>query len=348
MNFLPLRMVAPIGFGAFFLALASCKDQEKNAWPGPTVEEKAAEAAPAATPPAEATQPAPVAEAPAAPPAAEEADPELVRFIAYNLENWLSMDRYVDGQSTQDAPKPEKEKEAAVTLIARHRPDILGVCEIGQKSDLQDLQARLAKAGLDLPNLYHTGGADDTRHLGLLTRFPIASTTPHTDLEYSLEGRKFIMGRGVLDAVVETPNGPVHFFGAHLKSKREIPEADQEEMRRAEARLLREQVDHVLEADPETPLIVYGDMNETRGNSAVRILQGPRNGPMSLGMAYLRDSVGTTWTHFWSYQDVYSRFDYVLFSHPMTSRFEWDHCKVLDDPEVGDASDHRPLYVEFR
>ena len=343
-----LQLAAPKILGAFFLALgfSSCEEQKQAEWPGPTLEEPAAPSSAAETK-AAAEDGSMNAEKASKPGPGDKASGSI-SFVAYNLENWLTMDRYVDRQQVSDASKPEKEKQAIISLLSRSKPDILGVCEIGSEADLKDLQSRLAEAGLDLPHSYHTGGADPVRRLAMLSRFPIASTQAHNELSYQLEGRTFEMGRGILDATVETPAGPVRFIGTHLKSKREIPEADQEMMRRAEAHLVREQIESILEQSPEMPLVVYGDMNDTRQATTLRTLQGPRNGPTSMKMAFLKDSVGTSWTHFWSYQDVYSRFDYILFNEPMTDRFVWENCHVIDDPEAAIGSDHRPLYVEFR
>jgi len=149
------------------------------------------------------------------------------------------------------------------------------------------------------------------------------------------------MGRGILDAKIDSPAGELHFLGTHLKSKREIPDGDQEMMRRAEAHLLRREADRILSDNPDTQLIVYGDMNDTRQTSAIRTIQGPRDGPKSLKMAHLRDSHGESWTHFWSYQDVYSRFDYILMSPPLVSKIAWDDSRVLDGESWSKASDHR-------
>ncbi|WP_396257763.1 endonuclease/exonuclease/phosphatase family protein [Haloferula sp. A504] len=334
-------IVAPGILGAFVLALPSCdRHEELTAWEGEPV---VAEASPPAAEESSVTDPAPDAEAPEDrnTERAKQGSTDTLRFIAYNVENWLTMDRYIDGKRINGKPKPDSEKEAVVSIIARHRPDVLGLCEVGTPADLADLQDRLKAAGVDLPHAHHTGGFDDTRRLAMLSRHPFANVELHENLEYQLEGRTFGMGRGILDVTVDSPVGDIRFLGAHLKSKREIPEADQEMMRRAEAHLLREQATRILTADPTTALIVYGDLNDTRNSSAVRTVRGPRSGPLKLGMAWLKDERGQTWTHFWDFQDVYSRFDYVLFSEALTERALWDECKLLDDPEWADASDHR-------
>jgi hypothetical protein len=93
----------------------------------------------------------------------ETVSPSGLRFITYNVENWLTMDRYVDRKVLKGAPKPESEKQAVVAILARYTPDAIGLCEIGETSDLAEIQQDLKAAGLDLPHSYYTGGSDPTR-----------------------------------------------------------------------------------------------------------------------------------------------------------------------------------------
>lgn len=323
-----------LGAFAFMLLLPSCKEKPP-AWEGESV------SAESACRESQSRKAAPKAKPSAAEPNTA-SDSSQLRFVVYNLENWLSMDRYVDRKPAGTKSKPESECEAIVTILARARPDVIGICEIGTSDDLADLQNRLKAAGIDLPHAHHTGGVDPTRHLALLSRYPISATTPK-DLNYQLEDKTRGMSRGILDATVQAPQGKLRFLGVHLKSKREIPEADQEMMRRAEAHLLRRQADQILSADPTARLIVYGDMNDIRQSSAIRTIKGPKEGPKSLKMAWLKDSRGEDWTHHWSYQSVYSRFDYIFISRPLLKSIEWDDCLVIDDDEWEKASDHRPL-----
>ena len=44
---------------------------------------------------------------------------EGLRFIAYNVENWLTMDRYVDNKPLKDSPKPDSEKKAVIEILAK-------------------------------------------------------------------------------------------------------------------------------------------------------------------------------------------------------------------------------------
>ena len=336
---------APGLLGAFLLPLAllSCKDQDRSEdWAGHPKPETPAVAVAAA--PAAAPKPVtPVAADPVVD--SDPAEEGSVRFIAYNVENWLTMDRYVDGKSLKGSPKPEKEKLAIAELLADAKPDILGISEIGNEEDVKDLQAYLAKAGHPMPHTHLNRGADPTRSLVLISRFPIGKTVMRDDLTYSSKGREYAMQRGILDATVETPAGAYRFLGLHLKSKRETEDGDQEDMRRNEGHLLRREIDEILSEDPDARLVVYGDLNDTRQSSTIRTIHGGGKNPKSLLMIALKDSRGHFWTHHWDFQDVYSRIDYVLVSGALRNSIDWDRCKIIDNDAVAAASDHRPLLV---
>lgn len=336
---------APGFLGAFLLPLAlmGCKDQDRSDdWAGHPKSESPAVAV-AAAPAAAPKRVTPVAADPVVD--SEPADEGSVRFIAYNVENWLTMDRYVDGKSLKGSPKPEKEKLAIAELLADAKPDILGISEIGNEEDVKDLQAYLAKAGHPMPHFHVNRGADPTRSLVLISRFPIGKTVMRDDLTYSSKGREYAMQRGILDATVETPAGAYRFLGLHLKSKRETEDGGQEDMRRNEGHLLRREIDEILSEDPDARLVVYGDLNDTRQSSTIRTIHGGGKNPKSLLMIALKDSRGHFWTHHWDFQDVYSRIDYVLVSGALRNSIDWDRCKIIDNDAVAGASDHRPLLV---
>lgn len=345
---------APALLGAFLLplALTACKDKDRaDDWAGHPKSQSQAPTVAAAAAPAPVAPPTPAA-APA--PAPVESDPVAnsdavvagsVRFMAYNVENWLTMDRYVDGQNLKGAPKPEKEKLAIAKLLADAKPDVLGVSEIGTEEDVKDLQAYLEKAGHPMPHFHVNRGADPTRSLVLVSRFPIGKTVKRDNLTYSSKGREYAMQRGILDATVDTPAGAFRFLGVHLKSKRETDDGDQEDMRLNEGHLLRREIDAILSEDPEARLVVYGDFNDTRQSPTIRTIHGGGKNPKSLLMIALKDSRGHYWTHHWDFQDVYSRIDYVMVSSALKNSIDWDRCKIIDNDAVAGASDHRPLLV---
>jgi endonuclease/exonuclease/phosphatase family metal-dependent hydrolase len=304
-------------------------------------------------PPAPAkSEPASVVEAPkpqpTTPPAAEPASTEGLRFIAYNVENWLTMDRYVDGKNLKGAPKPEGEKQAVVDILTRHSPDIIGLCEIGEATDLADIQEKLKAAGLDLPHSHYTGGSDPTRHLGLLSKFPIVSTAKPAESEYQLEGQTFAINRGILDATVEARGKSYRFLGLHLKSKRDSEQGDQEAIRLHEARLLRRHVDSILKADADARLVVYGDFNDTRSTPAMKTITGKYNDPTYLTAIPAKDSRQTAWTHHWALHDIYSRIDFIMVTRSLRREVDFPAAKIIDDEGWDKASDHRPILAIFR
>lgn len=302
---------------------------------------------PAALPKREATSQARVTPAP---PTALgiTSDSKDLRFIAYNVENWLNMDRYVDKKNLKESPKPESEKQAVIALLARHTPDVIGICEIGQTTDLAEIQERLKAVGLHFPHSHFTGGADLTRHLGLLSRFPISSTAKPAETEYQLASQTFAINRGILDATVETNGKPYRFIGVHLKSKRDSEQGDQEAIRLNEARLLRRHLDSILSQDSAARLIVYGDFNDTRGSRPIKLITGNYNDPTYLTAIPAKDSRNDAWTHYWALHDIYSRIDLIMVSRGIRDDVDFSAAKIIDDTDWNQASDHRPVLAIFR
>jgi endonuclease/exonuclease/phosphatase family metal-dependent hydrolase len=271
-----------------------------------------------------------------------------LRFIAYNVENWLTMDRYVGQKLRKSSPKPDSEKLAVVQILTTNKPDVIGLCEIGEPKDLAEIQQSLKAAGLDLPHSQYIGGSDPIRHLGLLSRYPLTAPTSPAATQYQMQGRTFAINRGILDASFQAHGKTYRFLGVHLKSKREIEDANQEEMRVHEARLLRRHVDAILKADAQARVIVYGDFNDTRPSQAFKIVTGGYNDPGYLTALPAKDSRGEAWTHYWAPHDVYSRFDFIAVTRALKSEVDFRASRVIDDPTWNDASDHRALLAIFR
>jgi endonuclease/exonuclease/phosphatase family metal-dependent hydrolase len=280
--------------------------------------------------------------------ASDIASSEGLRFITYNVENWLVMDRYVEGKTLKGAPKPESEKKAVVELLARHKPDILGLCEIGEATDLAEIREKLKAAGLDLPHSHYTGGSDPTRHLGLLSRYPIISTAKPAETEYQLAGQTFAINRGILDATIQARGKSYRFLGLHLKSKRDSEQGDQEAIRLNEARLLRRHIDSILKPNESARVIVYGDLNDTRATPTIKTITGKYNDPTYLTAIPAKDSQNNAWTYHWALHDIYSRIDFVMVSQGLRSDVNFNASKIIDDTGWDKASDHRPVLAIFK
>jgi endonuclease/exonuclease/phosphatase family metal-dependent hydrolase len=271
-----------------------------------------------------------------------------IRFISYNVKNWLESNRFVNGKALTPKPKPADEKAAVISILTRHNPNVVGLCEIGTAADLAEIQQLLKDAGVDLPYSHFTGGADPVRHLGFLSRFPITSTCKPEKTEYQLQDKLYFWNRGVLDVTVDIHGRSLRFVGCHLKSKREVEEGDEEQMRRAESLLFRYHVDSIFAKNPDERLVVYGDFNDTRSSVTGRNITGSYNDPGYLTAIPAEDSVGTRWTHHWALHDIYARIDFIAISKNLKSDTDFSKAKILDDPEWSKASDHRALFAVFR
>ncbi|MEN9974087.1 MAG: hypothetical protein RLZZ282_93 [Verrucomicrobiota bacterium] len=271
-----------------------------------------------------------------------------LRFIAYNVENWLTMDRYVNRKLMKSSPKPDSEKKAVIQLLVKHAPDVVGLCEIGEIKDLLEIQQSLKAGGLDLPHVHFMGGSDPVRHLGMLSRYPLRVAGPPVEREFQMNGQTFAMNRGILDAALVAHGKSYRLLGVHLKSKREIEDLDQEAMRIHEARLLRRHLDAIFKSDGAARLIVYGDFNDTRPSTAFKTVTGSYNHPSYLTAIPCRDTRGEAWTHYWALHDIYTRFDFVTVSSALKPDVDFRASRILDDPTWNDASDHRPLLAIFK
>jgi len=270
-------------------------------------------------------------------------------FVAYNLKNYLKMDRRVDGEFKRDAPKPENEITELVKIIVATAPDVFGVCEIGVEADLADLKTRLASAGINYPHAALALAADKTRHVALLSKYPIVANNSQTDLTYRIGEKELSFQRGILDVTVQAAAGyQLRCLGLHLKSKREVEEASQAIMRRNEAELLRAHIDKILTEKPETNLIVYGDFNETRNELPIKVVRGRFGTPTALTDIQLADERGDRWTYYWRYADQYSRFDFIFASKGLVPEILQEKSRIHHGGANWYlASDHRPLVVRI-
>ncbi len=274
------------------------------------------------------------------------AEPERLTFCSYNLKNWLTMERSVGKPAS---PKPETERAQVVKMLATIHPDILGVCEIGTSDDLAELQQRLQAAGVDLPYTELAHGGDPVRRLALLSRLPIKARNTQTTLTYQIGAQMLPFQRGILDVTIAiTPTFDLHLLGVHLKSMRTVSEADQAEMRRNEARMLRLHVDSIFSREPGACILAYGDFNAHRNDPSIaEIMGGPRGGDTSLTDVLLRDANGEVWTHFWDAADIYSRLDYCFTSRLLRPHIDTRSSHVHTDRDFYKASDHRPLVLKI-
>ncbi len=270
---------------------------------------------------------------------------EPFTVVAYNVANWLVTDRFVDNRPVDAAPKPDDEKDAVVSIIASHKPAIVGVTEMGSRDDLEDLRRRLKAKGLDYPHVEWHEGLDPHRHVALLSQFPIVARNSKK-IAFDLNGQPQGVQRGVLDVTVEpAPGYQLRLIGLHLKSRRPVPEFDEKTLRAKEAWFVRQHIDGIFKADPKTRLLVFGDLNDTKNEYPLRELMGARSSPRRLVDIPVEDSLGQRWTHYWRTADEYARIDFFLASPTLLPEIDRAKSGINDAPDWLKASDHRAIFL---
>jgi endonuclease/exonuclease/phosphatase family metal-dependent hydrolase len=281
---------------------------------------------------------------------------ETFRVAAYNVENYLDQPT----ESRKNVKSSEAKAKVREVILAM-KPDVIAFEEMGELSALLELRDSLKSAGLDLPHYEHVTGFDTNIHVAVLSKFPIVARRPHTNDSFLLNGKRFRVSRGFTDVDIKV-NDQYQFtlIGAHLKSRRPVPTADEGELRLEEAKVLREIVDKRLAEKPDANLVVLGDLNDTYNTKAIKEIVGrgktkltdtrpaERNGdnlPNPSNPNY--SPRNETWTHYYGVEDSYSRIDYLLLSSGMTREWNKDQTYIPVIPNWGQASDHRPLLATF-
>lgn len=269
-------------------------------------------------------------------------------IATYNVGNYTLADRRVDGVFRRGYPKPEVEKSALRSVIARLDADVLVLQEIGGVEFLEELRRDLRSDGV----VYAYGGtvdaADPDRRLAWLARRRPLEVRAHSDLTCSHAGRVEPVRRGLLELRWDDAAGGLTVFGVHLKSRlvRESDDPEAAGQRRREAEAIRRRVLERSPALDDRRVVLVGDFNDTRGSPVLARFreQGTRT---LLAVVDAADSRGERWTHRFEREDTYSRVDYVLVSGAILRGPGSYRATVLDGSDVTLASDHRPVRLEL-
>lgn len=285
---------------------------------------------------------------------------ETFSVCSYNVMNWNREHRRIDDEWVENALKPEKERKAVAAILNRLHPDILGIQEVGGEEEfIQDFKNHLKREGLELPYEVRVQGEDPRIGLLLLSRFPILSHQGFVDEIYELQGRTFRVKRGFLQAQIAiNEKMKLNLLLAHLKSQK--PESgyqpSQALVRQKESGLLRAHIDDIAHDQPETPLLVMGDMNDTEKSRTLKILTGGRGKKENrLSILPLMDAWGDEWTHCFFSEHTYFKYDYILVNGILSRLWVREKSLVYREKE-GDpaflrhdeASDHRPTMATFK
>jgi endonuclease/exonuclease/phosphatase family metal-dependent hydrolase len=279
---------------------------------------------------------------------------DTFRVATYNLENYLS-----EPAGTRPA-KSDAARAQVRRTIRELGADVLALQEIGGTNALLELRTSLKKEGIDYPHWEFVRGFDTNIHLAVLSKLPISVRRPHTNDTFLLNGRRFRVSRGFAEVEIRVnPRYTFTLLTAHLKSRREVATASEEDIREHEARLLREKIDARLAANPNLNLVVLGDLNDTQDSRPVKNLLGrgktalidtrpaERNGDSRQPTDQRRPARLVTWTYHYGVRDAYERIDYLLLSRGMAREWRTNETYLVALPNWGLASDHRPIVASF-
>lgn len=208
--------------------------------------------------------------------AAEKGATATVAF--YNIENLYDT---LDDTNTKDDDflpngKLEWDKtryEKKLTNIAKvltgigngKMPDIVGLCEVENKSVLQDL-IRQAGGGMDI---VHFDSPDERGvDVALLYRPEVLKVIQSENLKVTFASDPSDRTRDVLYVRGSINGEELHLFVNHWPSRREGPEKS-EPKRMAAASVVRQRIDAIYAQNDKAKIIIMGDLNDDPDNRSI-------------------------------------------------------------------------------
>ena len=267
---------------------------------------------------------------------------------SYNVRNYLTMDRLVDGEWRKEYPKPESEKRVIRESIIAVNPDILLLQEMGSLAHLEELRRDLANEGLRYEGRFLFEAADEERRLAALWKENLdVKPIGHDDLTIKYFGSIEYVKRGLLELQIGKGERQWRIFGAHLKSRYTDDRRDPQSIKRRskEAETIRDRILSVVEKSDQARYLIVGDLNDTPNNRPLRALFKKGKRVISIDVPAF-DNRGEIWTHFYKKGATYSRVDYILRS-PGFIELESALGTIHSPANYYDGSDHRLVWVEM-
>ena len=271
---------------------------------------------------------------------------ERITIATYNLENYVSVGRRVNGVYRENSPKPDAEKAALHAVIAGLHADVIVLQEMGPLPYLRELQNDLAREGHGYPYGEVLEAADKERHVAVISRRPFARIAGHDELRIKYFGSSVPVKRGLLDARFKVGHVLLTVFAVHLKS-RLTERADDEQSaieRVAEARAVRNCILREFPEPSASAFVLLGDCNDVPKSKPIAALLH-RGKTKLFEIVPAEDSRGETWTEWYRREDSYSRIDYAMVSPGLAGAVVGGEARIADGPETLIASDHRPVVV---
>lgn len=257
--------------------------------------------------------------------------------------------------------RDEKFSEAAKAVAAVLAPidaDVIALTEVGDKIDVTELRDEIEALGVSYPHIAVGKSFDHTtkQHVAVLSKLPLAGIV------------ESIPGRETYDEELDDPDTEsntgiskgmrvsftvhereIFLYVVHLASERLGHKQDAQ--RTAQASIVRRHYLPLLQAGDH--VIVAGDLNDRRGQPALRRIRGRDDIYGDLIQTghtqyFENDELSSRWTY--QFEGVRMQIDGILLSRSLK-----DTCKSskgiqtdVIDQDNPLASDHRPLVVTLR
>lgn len=270
-----------------------------------------------------------------------------VRFMMYNVRDYFVEKDKPRSKHTRRI-KRNNEREAVADVIAKVKPEIIGLVEIGGTAALDDLAGRLAARGLHYPHRKALIRWGEDRALAILSRYPIVADNSVAECQLVGKTNRRML-RGILDVTIMLKDKRVfRIMGAHLKSRVSEDPAAAESLRVREARTLAAHIEQAVRKQPDIPILIYGDWNDGPSAPALEALRRGKSKASSLKRLNPKDDNGEVWTLFYKNGNEYSTFDQIYVNSVLSKRMGTkSKMGVVNVDENRSPSDHRAVWCEM-
>lgn len=246
------------------------------------------------------------------------------------------------------AARLEESSAAVAQEIQAIDADVIVLTEVGKPADFEVLLRHLTYPHHALCRSLDT---ETGQYVAILSRFPL------TDIVPRIPGYEFYdaeeddadseMETGVskgLRVSFKVEEQTIHLYGLHLKSERGFSEADGQRV--AQASIVRRHYLPLLQAGEH--VIVAGDLNDKRGDPALRRIRGRDDiGPdlIQTGAPQYWEDNTQRWTY--QYQGTRQQIDHILLSRSLRKKVSASAHQPTVRVDGRLVTDHRGLIVKF-